>query len=99
MRVKINSVHFKADKRLEDFISDKVGKLENYFEGVISSEVTLKISKNETTGNKVAEIRVNLPGTDLFAKKQAPSFEQAADIAVEALKKQITRHKEKVRGL
>jgi putative sigma-54 modulation protein len=99
MKVKINSVHFKADKKLEDFISEKVGKLENYYDGLISSEVTLRVDKNEQTGNKVAEIRVNLPGTDFFAKKQAGSFEQAADIAVEALRKQITRHKEKIRGL
>jgi putative sigma-54 modulation protein len=99
MKVKINSVHFKADKKLEDFISDKVSKLENYYDGLISSEVTLRLNKNEQVGNKVAEIRVNLPGTDLFAKKQAESFERAADNAVEALRKQITKHKEKVRGL
>jgi putative sigma-54 modulation protein len=99
MRVKINSVHFKADKKLEDFVSDKVGKLENYFEGVISSEVTLRLEKSEHAGNKVAEIRVNLPGNDLFAKKQSSSFEQATDTAVEALKKQITRHKQKIRGI
>jgi putative sigma-54 modulation protein len=99
MRVRINSVHFKADKKLEDFIQDRVGKLENYFDGLISTEVTLRVSKNEQVGNKVAEIRVNLPGTDFFAKKQAGSFEQAADIAVEALRKQITKYKEKIRGI
>jgi putative sigma-54 modulation protein len=99
MKVKINSVHFKADKKLEDFISEKVGKLESYYDGLISSEVTLRLNKNEEVGNKVAEIRVNLPGTDLFAKKQAASFEKAADIAVEALRKQITKHKEKIKGL
>jgi putative sigma-54 modulation protein len=99
MKVIINSVHFKADKKLEDFISDKVGKLESYYDGLISSEVTLRVDKNEQVGNKVAEIRVNLPGTDLFAKKQATSFERATDNAVEALRKQITRHKEKIRGI
>ena len=99
MKVKINSVHFKADKKLEDFVNEKVGKLENYFDGVISSEVTLRLDKNTETGNKVAEIRITLPGNDLFAKKQAVSFEQATDTAVEALRKQMTRHKEKIRGV
>lgn len=98
MNIKINSVHFKADKKLEDFVNDKVGKLENYFDGVISSEVTLRLEKNLETGNKVAEIRIIIPGNDLFAKKQAISFEQATDTAVEALRKQITRHKDKLRG-
>ena len=50
MNIKINSVHFKADKKLEDFVNDKVGKLENYFDGVISSEVTLRLEKNLETG-------------------------------------------------
>jgi len=99
MKIKINSVRFKADKKLEDFVSEKVSKLENYFEGVISSEVTLRLDKNMQMGNKVAEIRINIPGNDLFARKQAASFEQATDIAVEALRKQITKHKEKKRGL
>ncbi len=98
MNIKINSVHFKADQKLEDFVTEKVGKLENYFDGVISSEVTLRLEKNVETGNKVAEIRILIPGNDLFAKKQATSFEQATDTAVEALRKQITRHKDKVRG-
>lgn len=99
MNITIHSVHFKADKKLEDFVNEKVSKLENYFEGVISTEVTLRLDKNLTTGNKVAEIRINIPGNDLFAKKQAASFEQATDTAVDALRKQITRHKEKLRGL
>ena len=99
MKVKINSIRFKADKKLEDFVQEKVEKLENYFDGVISSEVTLRLDKNEQSGNKIAEIRINIPGNDLFAKKQAQSFEQATDTAVEALRKQITKHKQKIRGL
>lgn len=99
MKVTINSIHFKTDKKLEDFINDKVSKLSNYYDGVISSEVTLKVDKKEHPGNKVAEIKVNLPGNEFFAKKQGMSFEQATDTAVEALRKQITKYKEKARGL
>jgi len=99
MNITIHSVHFKADKKLEDFVIDKVAKLENYFEGVISTEVTLRLDKNIETGNKVAEIRLNIPGNDVFAKKQAITFEQATDTAVEAVRKQITKHKEKLRGI
>lgn len=99
MNITIHSVHFKADKKLEDFVIDKVAKLENYFEGVISTEVTLRLDKNIETGNKVAEIRLNIPGNDVFAKKQALTFEQATDTAVEAVRKQITKHKEKLRGI
>lgn len=95
MKVKINSVHFKADTKLEQFIEKKVGKLSGIYEGVIGSEVTLKISKNETSDNKIAEIRLLIPGNDLYAKKQSNTFEESTDNAVDAIKKQIERHKGK----
>ena len=99
MKVKISSLHFKTDVKLEDFIRDKVTKVSSLFDGVIGSEVTLKLDQSTNNENKIAEIRIMIPGNDLFAKKQAKSFEEAIDNAVVALKKQITKHKEKVKGL
>ncbi|NQU31833.1 MAG: ribosome-associated translation inhibitor RaiA [Bacteroidetes bacterium] len=93
MKVSINSVHFKADNKLEQFIEKKVGKLSGLYEEVIGSEITLKLDKAETKENKIAEIRVQIPGYDLFAKKQSNTFEEATDTAVDALKKQLEKHK------
>jgi len=98
MKVNINSVHFKTDKRLDSFITEKVEKLSDLYDGIIGSEVTLRVNNNEDHENKIAEIRLLVPGNDLFAKKQCKSFEEATDIAVDALRKQLTRHKEKQRG-
>ncbi len=95
MKVSINSVHFKADSKLEQFIEKKVGKLSGLFEGVISSEITLKLDRAETKDNKIAEIRLQIPGSDLYAKKQSNTFEEATDTAVSALKKQLEKHKGK----
>lgn len=99
MKVTISSVHFKADNKLENFIREKVSKVSNLFDGVISSEVILRLDPSTTNENKIAEVRINIPGNDLFAKKQAKTFEEATDTCVDALRKQITRHKEKVKGL
>ena len=99
MKVNITSLRFKTDKKLEDYIQDRVEKLSGLYEGLIASEVTLRIEKNEKEKNKVAEIRLLIPGNDLFAKKQSNTFEQAADTAVEALRKQLVKHKEKIKGL
>ncbi|MFN2394948.1 MAG: ribosome hibernation-promoting factor, HPF/YfiA family [Bacteroidales bacterium] len=99
MKVMISSLHFKADVKLENFVHEKVTKVSNLFDGVISSDVILKLDQSSRNDNKIAEIRINIPGNDLFAKKQAKSFEEAVDSAVDALKKQIKRHKEKVKGL
>jgi putative sigma-54 modulation protein len=98
MRVKINSVHFKTDKKLDDFISEKMDKLVSLHDGIIGSEVTLRVDNTDEPNNKIAEIKLQVPGNDLFARKQSKSFEEAADTAVEALRRQLTKHKEKLRG-
>ena len=99
MNIKINSVHFKSDKKLDDFIREKLRKMPPLFDGIIGSEVILKLENTETRDNKLVEIRLIIPGYDLFAKKQSKTFEEAADQAIEALRKQLVKHKEKIRGL
>jgi putative sigma-54 modulation protein len=98
MKVNINSVHFKTDKKLDNFITDKLDKLRNLHDGIIGSEVTLKLENNESAENKIAEIKLMIPGNDIFASKQSRSFEEAFDSALEALRKQLNKRKEKLRG-
>lgn len=95
MDFKVNTVNFTADSKLVDFIHDKVKKLELMYDDIIASEVYLRLDKSSANENKVAEVKLLLPGNDLFAKKQCKSFEEAADLAVDALKKQVERHKKK----
>jgi len=97
MKVNITAVHFKTDKKLENFIEKKVGKLTGMIEGVMGSEVTLKIEPSESKENKVAEIRLLIRGYDLYAKKQSKTFEQATDTAISALKKQLEKYKGRLR--
>jgi putative sigma-54 modulation protein len=98
MNITIQSVHFDAAERLEQFINQKVGKLEQYFEGILKSEVILKLDKSDTLENKVAEVSLDIPGSTLFAKKQSKTFEEAVDLACEALRKQLVKRKEKIKA-
>jgi putative sigma-54 modulation protein len=97
MKVSINAVKFKTDKKLETFINEKVEKLSGVYDGILGSEVTLKLENAETQDNKVAEIRLLIKGNDLFAKKQSATFEAATDTAIDALRKQLDKHKMKIR--
>lgn len=99
MNLIINSVHFKADKKLEAFIHEKLEKLQQYFEGVLGGEVILKLENAENRENKIAEVRLQIKGYDLFAKKESSTFEGAIDLVTDALRKQLVKHKEKVRGI
>ncbi len=94
MKVNITSVKFKTDRKLEDFINSKVEKLSSVYDGIIGSDVILKI-ENGDAENKVAEIRLQIRGNDLFARKQSATFEEATDTAVDALRKQLDKHKDK----
>ena len=98
MNVNITSVKFKADKKLHDFITEKIEKLTSTYNGVIGSNVILKLDNSEDSRNKVTEIRLMVSGYDIFAKKKCKTFEEATDTAVEALRKQLKKHKEKIRS-
>jgi putative sigma-54 modulation protein len=99
MRVNINAVHFKADKKLLDFIKEKMDKLIQVYDGVIDGEVFLRVDNTDNRENKIAEIRVNIPGSNLYVKKQSNTFEESTDSAVESMRRQLKRYKEKVRSV
>jgi putative sigma-54 modulation protein len=94
MKLQVHSIHFDADSKLVDFIQKKVDKLETFYDRVVDGEVFLRLN-NEGVDNKTVEIKVRVPGTQLFAKEHARSFEAATDLATEALRNQIRKFKEK----
>ena len=95
MQVNVQSIHFDADDKLVSFIHDRVNKLDLFSDRIIESDVYLRLNKSESKENKVAEIKVSLPGKELFAKRQCKSFEEATDLAIDALRRQIKRYKGK----
>ena len=98
MKIRVQSIHFNADKKLLDFIQRKVDKLDQYFDQIISGEVYLKLENVEDEANKISEIKLNVPGMTMFAKEQCKTFEEATDLSIESLRKQITKHKDKTRA-
>lgn len=99
MNIKIQSIKFDADQKLLNFIEKKVGKLDKLFDNILEVDVILKIENSQDLDNKVVEIKFKVPGTDLFAQRKSKTFEDAVDTCVSALKVQIKKHKEKIRGV
>lgn len=96
MKVKVSSLHFTADQKLIDFANDRISKLEKFYDKIIDGNIIFKVDNAEDRENKLAEIKLNIPGKELFAKKQSESFEKSVDEAVEALRRQLKKHKEKL---
>lgn len=95
MKLQMHSVHFDADVKLTDFIQRRADKLETFYDRIIDGEVIMRVEPDDNRANKTIEIKLNIPGEQLFAEKRAGSFEAATDEAVEALRRQLKRHKEK----
>ena len=95
MKLYIHYIHSDVDENLNAFIQKKVDKLETFYENIIEGEVYLKRSNNNTEINAVAELKIKVPGSSLFAVEQSKSFEQSIDACVEAVRKQIKKLKGK----
>ena len=96
MEVHTRAVHFSADSKLIDFIDKKMSKLDHYFDKVLDVSVVLKLENSGQVKDKIAEIRLKLPGGVLYVKENAKSFEESVDRASASLKRQIIKYKERV---
>lgn len=96
MKLQVQSIHFDADIKLIHFIQRKVDKLQTFYDRMVDGEVFLRLN-NEGVENKTVEIKLNMPGTQLFAVEKARSFEAATDMATEALRSQLKKFKTRVK--
>lgn len=98
MKVFLQSVNFKADKSLIEFIEKKLNSIEKYYDKIVDSEVYLKVQNTSEKENKIIDVKLNIPGNDFVVKKQCKTFEEGITLATESLKRQLTKRKEKVSG-
>jgi len=94
MDIRIQSIHFDASQKLVEFINRKAERLARRFTTVSLIDVTLKVVKPETAMNKQATIKITVPQQDdVVADKTADTFEEAVDLALEALDRQLEKQK------
>ncbi|MGV8963693.1 MAG: ribosome hibernation-promoting factor, HPF/YfiA family [Candidatus Saccharimonadaceae bacterium] len=98
MELRIQSVNFDASDQLKAFAQKKVNKLVKYTEDIVQSEMIMKIIKPDSPNNKEVSVKLNIKSGESFACKTADTFEEAVDLCMEALEKQIIRTKEKKTG-
>ncbi len=96
MKINIQAINFDAGERLQEHITKKANKLTRFFDDIIDVEVHLKVVKPETALNKEVQVKVSAPNIDFFASKVCDTFEEAFDLSLEAVERQIKKHKEKI---
>lgn len=97
MRLQINAVHFTADQSLLDFIQAKLNKLDTFHDRIISGEVFLRLdgADSNKVKEKIVEVRLLIPGKEMFVKEHDKSFESATDRVLDVLKDKLVRCKQK----
>ncbi len=96
MKVAIHAVNFTIDKKLVDYSEDKMNKLEKFYDKIIAADVFFKVEKTSEKENKIAEIKILVPGDEFLVKKQCKSFEEAVEECSEALERLLLKRKEKI---
>jgi putative sigma-54 modulation protein len=91
----MHSIRFDADKKLIDYVQKKADKLDRFYDRIVDGEVFLRLDRDDGQENKIVEIKLNIPGSQLFVAERSRSFEAATDTALENLKRQLKKFKEK----
>lgn len=98
MDVRIQAIHFEMAEHLAEFINKKSNKLARRHPAVSEVDVTLKVVKPETAMNKEVVLRVTDPQNgEMVATKVADTFEEAFDLAAEAVERQLDKNKDKTK--
>ena len=97
MKVNVHAVNFTVDRKLVDFVQERVTKLEKFYDKIVSTDVFLKVEKTSEKENKIVEVKIHVPGDDFMVKKQCKTFEEAIEISAESLERLLVKRKEKVR--
>jgi putative sigma-54 modulation protein len=95
MVIDFQSVNFKADQKLREFIAAKLAKLDQLYNRILNATVYMKVDQVSDKNNKTLEIKINLADTQLFVTQHDRTFEAATDNAMSALKHQLDKHKTK----
>jgi putative sigma-54 modulation protein len=97
MKVDVHAVNFNVDKKLVDFVQERMSKLEKYYDKVVSSDVYLKVEKTSDKENKIVEMKIIVPGDDFLVKKQCKTFEEAVELSAESIERLLVKRKEKIK--
>ena len=96
MKVNVHAVNFTVDKKLVDFVQERMDKLEKFYDKVVSCDVFFNVEKTSEKENKIAEIKIHVPGDEFIVKKQCKTFEEAIEHSAESLERLLIKRKEKV---
>lgn len=89
----------KASERLESLATQKLNKIADKYDFIVRAEVLFKKENTSSpdTG-MICNIRLSIPGPDLFAESSHGGFEASIAEACEDLERQLSKRKDKLKN-
>lgn len=98
MNISTTSIHFDADEKLLSYIEKKASKLDQFFDRIIDAHIYLKLENSGQVRDKIVEMKLLVPGDTLIATEVSKTFEASTDAAVDNMKRQLNRYKERIQA-
>lgn len=96
MKINTTAIHFDADQKLISYIEKKASKLDQFFDRIIDAQIFLKLENNGQVRDKIVEMKLNVPGDVLIATEVSKTFEASTDAAIDNMKRQLNKYKERL---
>ncbi|MBD3637285.1 MAG: ribosome-associated translation inhibitor RaiA [Crocinitomicaceae bacterium] len=96
MNIEIRFVHAVQNDSLESQVREKLENLERKYEWITNAAVFLKTEKHPNEENYVCEIRLSVPGPQLFASSNEVNFNKAINSTIQQLGIQLEKQKAKL---
>ncbi len=98
MKVNVHAVNFTVDRKLVGYTQGRLDKLEKYYDRVVCSDIFLKLDNTNGKENKIAELKISVPGDEFMVKKQCKTFEEAVELAADSMERLLMKRKQKIRA-
>ncbi|WP_412560427.1 ribosome hibernation-promoting factor, HPF/YfiA family [Winogradskyella sp. MIT101101] len=94
MTVNFQYVNTDVSEALSTYIQERLDKLANKYEFLISAQVYIKHNDKNHDAGKICNIELSLPGPRLFATSNEHTYELAVNQTINDLKRQLEKRKE-----
>ena len=95
MNINFQSVNYNADSKLIEFAEKRIKKISQFYLNIIHVFIYTKVENTSDRVNKIAELKIGIPGDDVVVKKTAKSFEEAISLAADSAERILKRLKSK----
>lgn len=94
MTINIQYVHMDTSETMDAYVNEKLGRLAEKYEWIISAEVHFLVEHNDKTKGKICKIELSAPGPRIFATSDEDNYEDAVKNTIKDLEKQLKKRKE-----